>query len=256
LTWWQQRYGSLSDPAFILPWRLDPEKGFGISEDAKRYQSKDILFDKDDPKPGDTVTITARVRNFSLLPTPVPVPVRFYVGDPDAGGIPIAGIHGETNLVTSIIPSRGTDSVKLQWVVPGGMPEYPRIYAILDPQDVIPEVHNENNKAFTVMGRQPTTVADVVEHFTTAPTEFRLFQSYPNPFNPSTTIKFSLPVDRFVSLKVYDMLGREVATLMSEEVHAGTYQREWDATRFASGVYYYRIAAGEYLDTKKTVLIK
>jgi hypothetical protein len=136
------------------------------------------------------------------------------------------------------------------------MPEYPRIYAILDPQDVIPEVHNENNKAFTVMGRQPTTVADVVEHFTTVPTEFRLFQSYPNPFNPSTTIKFSLPVDRFVSLKVYDMLGREVATLMSEEVHAGTYQREWDATRFASGVYYYRIAAGEYLDTKKTVLIK
>jgi hypothetical protein len=254
-TWWQQRYGTYSDPAFILPWRLDPEKGFGISEGAKRYQSKDVSFDKDDPQPGDTVTITARVRNFGLLPTPTPVLVRLYVGDPDSGGVPLVGIHGETDLFSGIVSSRGLDSVQMQWVVLAGLPEYPRIYAKLDPLDVIPEIHSENNKAFNVLGRQPL-ITDVFETLAAVPSEFRLNQSYPNPFNPSTTIEFSLPVDRFVTLKIYDVLGREVENLISGQLHAGTYHKEWTATQYPSGVYFYRMNAGEFSETKKMLLLK
>ena len=75
------------------------------------------------------------------------------------------------------------------------------------------------------------------------PTHFSLNQNYPNPFNPSTTISFSLPSQSFVSLKVFDALGREVATLVSEEMSAGSYSRQWNAATMSSGIYFYRLQA-------------
>jgi PKD repeat protein len=86
--------------------------------------------------------------------------------------------------------------------------------------------------------------------------DFRLHQNYPNPFNPKTTFQFSLKQSRFVTMKIYDILGEEVATLVSERLTAGQYKYEWDAGSFASGVYLYRIQAGDYVDVKKMVLMK
>jgi len=83
-----------------------------------------------------------------------------------------------------------------------------------------------------------------------------LSQNYPNPFNPTTTISFSLPTKSFVSLKVFDILGRDVATIFSGELPAGTCTRQWNAANMASGVYYYRLQAGSYSETKKLVLLK
>ncbi|QQS38295.1 MAG: T9SS type A sorting domain-containing protein [Ignavibacteriales bacterium] len=95
------------------------------------------------------------------------------------------------------------------------------------------------------------------------PTEFKLEQNYPNPFNPSTKISWQSPVGSHQTLKVYDVLGREVATLVNEYKDAGSYEVEFDGTHLASGVYYYRIAihsdqlkAGELIQTKKMILIK
>jgi hypothetical protein len=88
------------------------------------------------------------------------------------------------------------------------------------------------------------------------PTVFELSQNYPNPFNPSTTISFSLPSKSFVLLKVFDALGREVETLVSEELSAGTYARQWNASNIPSGIYFYRLQAGSYSETKKLVLLK
>ena len=95
------------------------------------------------------------------------------------------------------------------------------------------------------------------------PSQFFLYQNYPNPFNPSTTIKFELPVNNYVTLKIYDVLGHEVATLVNEHLKAGTYQVDWDARlrsvgggSIASGVYYYKLAAGDFVETKKMVLVK
>ena len=84
-TWWQSRYGELSDPAFILPWRYDRQKGQEVTE-AQAQETREILFDPPEPAPGEVVTIKARIRNWSLLPTPGDVAVRFFVGDPAAGG--------------------------------------------------------------------------------------------------------------------------------------------------------------------------
>ncbi len=89
-------------------------------------------------------------------------------------------------------------------------------------------------------------------------------QNYPNPFNPSTSIQYAISSTQFVTLKVYDLLGREVATLVNEEKPAGSYNVEFSAKggpessikHPASGVYFYRLQAGNYFDTKKMILIK
>jgi len=86
--------------------------------------------------------------------------------------------------------------------------------------------------------------------------DFKLEQNYPNPFNPSTTISWQLPKDAFVSLKVFDVLGNEVATLVNEEKSADSYQTEFDASFLTSGTYFYRLVAGNFVQTKKMILLK
>jgi hypothetical protein len=89
------------------------------------------------------------------------------------------------------------------------------------------------------------------------PVTFNLYQNFPNPFNPSTTIKYDLPKDVSVNIRIYDLLGREVAVLAKDEFKkAGRYEINWNASNMASGVYIYRIEAGDYKSTKKMVLIK
>jgi len=88
------------------------------------------------------------------------------------------------------------------------------------------------------------------------PYEFFLNQNYPNPFNPSTTIKFSLPKSEYVELKVYSILGKEVAELVSNNLFAGVYQYQFDGSNLASGIYYYQIIAGEYKEVKKMILLR
>ncbi len=85
---------------------------------------------------------------------------------------------------------------------------------------------------------------------------FRLMQNYPNPFNPATVIQYQLPMPSMVSLKVYDALGREVATLVNERKDAGLHQVEFRPMNLASGTYFYRLQAGQFVETKKMILIK
>ncbi len=88
------------------------------------------------------------------------------------------------------------------------------------------------------------------------PDKYDLFQNYPNPFNPTTTIKYSIPSESLVKIKIYDILGREVTVLVNEEKSAGNYTIQFNGNNFASGVYLYRIQAGNFVDTKKMILMK
>ncbi|MCM2339459.1 MAG: T9SS type A sorting domain-containing protein [Burkholderiales bacterium] len=99
-------------------------------------------------------------------------------------------------------------------------------------------------------------VTTAVEEETATPTDFKLEQNYPNPFNPSTTINYSLPTAGFVTLKVYDIIGREIAELVKEEKAAGLYQAKFDATGLASGMYIYKISTGSFTQSKKMILTK
>ncbi len=88
------------------------------------------------------------------------------------------------------------------------------------------------------------------------PQSYHLDQNYPNPFNPRTTINYQLPKTIDVELSIYDLLGQKVTTLVKKRQQAGNHQVEWDASTFASGIYYYKIQAGEFQDVKKMILIR
>ncbi|MGH2574124.1 MAG: choice-of-anchor B family protein [Ignavibacteria bacterium] len=103
-------------------------------------------------------------------------------------------------------------------------------------------------KVGTLVGIQPIS--------NEIPSQSRLYQNYPNPFNPITNLEFQITNLGFVRLIVYDVLGREVAVLVNEELKAGTYEAEWDASGFPSGVYFYKLATGDFSQTKKMVLVK
>lgn len=151
-----------------------------------------------------------------------------------------------------------------QWVQyyngPGNNNDHARAVAIDDSGYVYVTGASDDNP-----GRALTTIKYSQEDFNpvginffngTSPEIFSLEQNYPNPFNPVTTIRYSIPESGFVSLKVYDVLGREAAALVSEEKSPGVYEVQFDGSSIASGVYYYRLSAGSFTQTKKLMLVK
>lgn len=99
-------------------------------------------------------------------------------------------------------------------------------------------------------------LTEVNEPVPNAPEKFSLSQNYPNPFNPTTNIVFAIPKTSFAKLIIYDISGRQVQTLVNEELKAGTYKADFDGAGFASGIYFYTLSANDYMQTKKMVLIK
>jgi hypothetical protein len=88
------------------------------------------------------------------------------------------------------------------------------------------------------------------------PGDFKLYQNFPNPFNPTTKISWQSPVSSWQTLKVYDLLGREVATLVDEFRPAGSYEVEFNASRLSSGIYFYKLQSGSFIETKKMIVLK
>jgi len=95
-----------------------------------------------------------------------------------------------------------------------------------------------------------------IEQLTDGVKTYSLSNNYPNPFNPATSIQFTISSKQFVSLKVYDVLGNEIATLVNEEKTAGDYKVEFDGTGLPSEIYFYRLQAGSFIETKKMVLLR
>ena len=100
------------------------------------------------------------------------------------------------------------------------------------------------------------SIVDVPEEDVFLPNDYCLYQNYPNPFNPSTTFRYSIPTQSKVMIKVYDILGNEIETLVNEEKPAGTYEVTWNADNLPSGVYFYQLRAGSFVEAKKMILMK
>jgi len=131
-------------------------------------------------------------------------------------------------------------------------------YSFID-ENVLPQEYSYRLKQMDYDGT--TAYSNVVEVKVIQPVEYSLSQNYPNPFNPSTKIAYSIPKDGLVTLKVYDVLGKEVVALINEVQSAGTYEVEFsarggDASALSSGVYYYQLVSGEFTSTKKLILMK
>ncbi|MGH2575323.1 MAG: T9SS type A sorting domain-containing protein, partial [Ignavibacteria bacterium] len=101
-----------------------------------------------------------------------------------------------------------------------------------------------------------TSITGKIGNNANIPKEFKLFDNYPNPFNPATTIKFDIPHALNVNLTVYDAIGRIVDVLLNRRLSAGSYEIPWNASMFASSIYYLRLEAGNFFSSKKMVLLK
>jgi hypothetical protein len=106
------------------------------------------------------------------------------------------------------------------------------------------------------LAADPAIITSVEKNFDRIPKTYYLLQNYPNPFNPETTIEISIPKSEFVTLKVYNILGQEVSTLVSDKLNPGNYKYTWDASEYSSGVYFYKIEAGAFIQTKKLIFLK
>jgi enterochelin esterase-like enzyme len=118
------------------------------------------------------------------------------------------------------------------------------------------QINNRFPIALSFLDSVMTTLTAIKDSKISSLSSFMLSQNYPNPFNPSTTIQFDLPKTTEVSLKVLNILGEEVATLVSDRLSAGSYSYNWDASDLASGVYLYRLQAGDYVETRKMVVMR
>jgi hypothetical protein len=163
-TWWDVHYGSCNVPnvtcadkpdlAFLLPWRYDPEKGFPLTDEAKRQETRDILFDPLVAEPGQEVTIHAKVHNYSMVQNSAPVRVQFYAGPPGPGNPPLVDIDSGQDFVTlgTAISPRGSATVSLKWrIPPTTSASFLRIYGVLDPAGTITEIHKNNNTGWNVL---------------------------------------------------------------------------------------------------------
>ncbi|MDX1702136.1 MAG: T9SS type A sorting domain-containing protein, partial [Melioribacteraceae bacterium] len=133
---------------------------------------------------------------------------------------------------------------------------------------------NTSHRKITMVDAKPFTILDEstsVENENVIPNELELYQNYPNPFNPTTVIKYGIPLEgisekpaptlagvkvKSVTLKIFDLLGKEVATLVNEQQKPGTYKINWDAGNQTSGIYFYEITTGTYRKTKKMILLR
>ncbi|MCH9028554.1 MAG: T9SS type A sorting domain-containing protein, partial [Bacteroidetes bacterium] len=135
------------------------------------------------------------------------------------------------------------------WTVP--IMEQGNDYKIKILSVVTAEVYDQSDSNFTITSR-----IDVNDILSGIPTTYELFQNFPNPFNPSTTIYYALPKEGSVELKIYDILGNEIMTFSEKEQSAGYHKIEFDAARYNSGVYIYRLQAGIFVETKKMILLR
>ena len=220
------------------------------------------------PKVGDVITIKARVQNYSLLPTAGRVKVRFYLGDPNAGGKLIRSTTNESEIFTATaIAARGNSVVSMKWQLPSNISQFSRIYAIIDPDGGMSEIHENNNKGWSVLkvaGGLPTGIE--ISNQINIPSEFSLSQNYPNPFwsgassrfagNPLTQIQYAVAKPAHVRLMIYNIRGQEVMRLVDELQPAGNYRLALDGRNLNSGLYFYRIEAGGFAQTRRMVLLR
>ncbi len=261
-TWWQQRYGHAPDPALALPYLYWPQEGFAVQNPEKIYQTKEIFNSPSSVAPGDTITTTIRIHNYSLIPTDTTVQVKCYVGDPNSGGTLIKSINGDSVFSTpSYIPSRGSQILSFKWIAPSQVNarfihsgDFVHVWADVDPNGTMKEIHTNNNLGWSIL-EVPGIVTGVNEA-QLRPAHFGLSQNYPNPFNPTTMINYQIPKDTHVTISIYNVLGERVATIVDGDESAGYHQAIFNGARFASGIYFYRMTTPSFSRVDKMLLLK
>lgn len=144
-TFWGQRYSASPDPTFILPWRLDPEKGLALATESLRELTRDIITIPAEPRPGQTVRVIARISNFAFRGNPQSFEVKFYLGNPSNGG---TLIH-EASVEAGALGARKKYLLEFPWTVPSSISTVSvALYAVIDPNGTLDEIHEDNNRGW------------------------------------------------------------------------------------------------------------
>ena len=263
-SFWDNRYGEKPDPALKLPWRYLQDKselnaaGGTVEFDEDIIElSKSISYYPMRPQPDDTVSVQIDVHNFSLVDLDQLVDVHVYLGHPERGGERVSFLDGSDYLQTELIlPLRGKETVSGRFIMPEEISER-RLYAVIDPDATIDQIHANNNRGYVPMATEGVRVSiDDDIRYADLPEAVRLHQNYPNPFSPSTNIRYTLSTAGDVRLEVFNLLGQSVATLVSGHRTAGEHTVSFDASGLGSGVYFYQIEAGGAMQTMKMMLVR
>ncbi len=253
-TWWQDIYGHSPDPTMILPWRLDTEKGFAISDESKRQQTKDILIKPIDVFVGDTAIVSANIRNFSLVNTPSNVKAQFFLGDPMDNGELQSDINGITEFETDEpIPARGSKTISFTWVRPE-VAGASRLYMVIDPGNEIDEIHENNNTGWiNIQQSAPTSNYQLPE---TAQTGFKVNSIYPNPVRGVSKLFYSVYNNEHLILTIYNISGVLVKTQVEGLKTPGNYSIQINGDEFDPGIYMYSLRGNRGTQSDKIVIIR
>lgn len=194
--------------------------------------------------------------NFGIDVVPVPVELISFSATTDSKNVNLNWATAtETNNSGFEIERRydKTDWLEIGFVPGHGTTTEKQNYSYID-QNVNAGIYSYRLKQVDFDGTFEYSNEILVN--VTASLEFTLDQNFPNPFNPNTLIKYSIPKSSQVSLKIFNTLGQEMESLVNEEKQAGTYEVNWNASNLQSGVYFYRIQAGSFIETKKMILLK
>jgi len=257
-SWWEENYGDQPDLTMNLPWKYDQEKGIGSTNpEVQKEETRDIVFDPLLPEPGETVTISARIQNYSLLDNFRPVTVKFYLDDPRNGGTLLEDENGISEFEIPSINARSSQIITLEgWVMPEGLNDDSKIYVVIDEANSVQEIHEDNNIGWALINPNLGLATSNEEDLAESPKKHSLYQNYPNPFNPTTTIGFELSKPANVRLEIYDVMGRSVAVLVDSRMSPGPHEVRFDASALSSGIYFYRLQTGDSVFSRKMVLLK
>jgi len=257
-SWWEQNYGDRPDLTLNLPWRYDEEKGIGSTNpQLQREETRDIIFDPLLPEPGETVTISARIQNYSLLDNFTPVSVKFYLDDPRNGGTLLEDKNGDSEFELPSINARNNQVINLEgWVMPEGLSRDSKVYVVIDEENEVQEIHENNNTGWALINPNLGIATSNEDFISEVPEKHTLYQNYPNPFNPGTNIRFELNLPADVRLEVFDVIGRRVAVLVDSRMTSGSHEVRFDASALSSGIYFYRLQTSDAILSRKMLLLK
>jgi hypothetical protein len=234
--WWEDNYGTKPDPAFIMPYRYDPEKEI-LADNAKRTLTSDIRYFPFDANPGDTITVMATVRNFCINDMIENVKVKFYLGDPALGGMQIKSVDGDSVFNFDRIVPRGSSTPQtFRWAAPSGISYNSYLFGVIDPDNDIPnEIHDDNNKGWIRLFHSDGY--PIITSIKQYPNYNIKLINYPNPAKNETMISFYTEGSRRVYLKIYNSMGQKQ---QSREIYfnaPGTQYIKVDLGNFIPGIY-------------------
>jgi hypothetical protein len=258
-SWWEEKYGQFPDLTFNLPWRHQFSKGLsGSDDDLQTKQTRDIVISPLDPQPGDTATIFVRVQNYSNVDQ-VGTTVKFFLGDPDNGGELIVNDDGISEVVLEQVNAREPVVARLEnWIVPTSVENHSMVFAVVDQENLVEEVHENNNKAWNLINLDfgnPTSTDDFKYEGTEFTRENRI-ALFPNPVRDAATFRFAVEEETNIELSLYDLNGRLIKNLYTGHKTPGVYFQTVYTSDLNEGIYVYMFSAGGHQETGKFIVIK